>query len=114
MPDDGHSEITKQMMLENALLAPSKIKGAQAVDEIYSIVMENAVLIKVNMVQLKTQLLNCSDIHNVDNKYLDVLRNEINEFRKIFVKWIATFKKENDFPDEWHLFNNPDDFTDNK
>lgn len=105
LPDNSHSEVTKQAMLECAMIAPAKVKSAQVVDEIYSLVMENAVLIKVNMVQLKDQLWACSAIHEVEKKYLDVLRNEIEEFRKIFIQWVGTFEKENDYPDEWHLFN---------
>lgn len=107
LPDDNHSEGTKQLMLQNAMIIPAKLKGALAIDEIYSVVMESAVIIKINMVQLKDLLFTCSAIHNVDEKYVDVLRNEINEFRKVFVLWVASFDKENDYPDEWHLFNKP-------
>jgi hypothetical protein len=46
----------------------------------------------------------------MEAKYLDVLRNEIDAFREIFVKWVTSFDKNNDLPDEWHLFNDPSSF----
>ncbi len=112
IPENDHSDAAKRILLQNAVAVPAKIKIAMAVDEIYSFVMENAVLIKVNMVQLQEQLIALGGLHNVEEKYLDVLRKEIEEFRKIFVKWISFFEKENDFPDEWQLFNNPSNFPD--
>ena len=112
LPENDHSESTKRMMLQNAMAVPSKIKTAMAVDEIYSFVMENAVLIKINMVQLQEQLWALSALHNVEEKYLNVLRNEIEQFRKIFITWISYFEKGSDFPDDWHLFNDPSNFPD--
>ena len=112
LPENDHSESTKRMMLQNAMAVPSKIKTAMAVDEIYSFVMENAVLIKINMVQLQEQLWALSALHVVEEKYLDVLRKEIEQFRKIFISWVGYFEKENDFPDDWHLFNDPSTFPD--
>lgn len=110
LPEDDHAEITKRLMLENAMTVPAKIKGALAVDEVYSIVMESAVIIKVNICQLKAQLWACSTLHNIEEKYLDVLKVEIEKFRTIFIQWVGAFDKENDLPDEWHLFNDPDTF----
>ena len=113
LPDNDKADITKELMLHNAMTTPKKVKAAIEVDEIYSMVMEQAVLIKINMVELRIDLWACVALHGVDLKYVEVLKNEIEEFRKIFVKWVANFEKESDFPDEWHLFNNPSDFPDN-
>ena len=46
----------------------------------------------------------------VEQTYIDVLRNEIEAFRKIFIDWVAAMDKETDLPDEWHLFNDPANF----
>ena len=46
LPDNEQAATSKQLMLQNAMLVPTKIKGAMGVDEIYSIVMESAVIIK--------------------------------------------------------------------
>jgi hypothetical protein len=107
--EDDQSEFTQRLMKENAMLVPVKIKGVMGMD-IFSLKMENAVIIKVNICQLKDQLWSCEAIHEMEGKYLDVLRNEINAFREIFIKWVTSFDKNNDLPDEWHLFNDPSAF----
>ena len=71
--------------MENTITVTTKIKGAMAVDNVYSLVMENAVIIKVNICQLKDQLWACEAIHNVEERYLDVLKKEIKTFKKIFI-----------------------------
>ena len=107
--DDGHAESTKQMIMQNAYLIPAKIKGAMVM-EYYSLMIENAVIVKVNAVELKTALWACSTIHGIEQQYVDVLRNEIELFRQIFINWVTAFDKAHDLPDEWHLFNNPSTF----
>lgn len=112
LPEDDHADITKRLMMENAMIVPGKIKGAMGVDDVYSIVMESAVIIKVNICELKAQLWACSNIDCVEERYLDVLKDEIDEFKNIFIRWVSSFDKENDLPDEWHLFNDPASFPD--
>jgi hypothetical protein len=109
--DDDHAESTKYMIMQNAYLIPAKIKGAMAM-EYYSLMIENAVIVKVNAVELRTALWACNTLHGIEQQYIDVLRNEIEAFRKIFIDWISSFDKENDLPDEWHLFNDPASFPD--
>ena len=65
---------------------------------------------KVNAVELRTALWSCSTMHDIEQKYVDVIRDEIENFRKIFINWIGVFDKTNDLPDEWHLFNDPASF----
>ncbi len=109
LPDDDHAESTKGLLMQNAYLIPAKIRGAMGL-EYYSMMMENAVIIKVNACELRTMLWNCSTLHGIDETYVDVIRNEIDEFKKIFIQWVNSFDKENDLPDEWHLFNDPTSF----
>lgn len=109
LPDDEDAESTKQMIMQNAYLIPAKIKGAMAM-EYYSLMMENAVIVKVNATELRTALWACSTMHGIEQQYVDVLRNEIEAFRELFINWVKAFDKENDLPDEWHLFNDPASF----
>ena len=111
LPDDDHATDTKSLMMQNAMLISAKIAGAKGM-ELYSLMMESAVIIKVNVTQLRDQLWACKTFHNIEQQYIDVLRNEIDEFRKIFISWVTSFDKENDVPDEWHLFNDPASFPD--
>jgi hypothetical protein len=112
MAEEEYEEMTKGLMLQNAMVIPAKIRGAMAVDDVYSIVMENAVIIKVNVCELKAQLWACDEIHGVEKKYLEVLREEIAVFKTIFIQWVTSFDKENDLPDDWYLFNDPANFPD--
>ncbi len=102
---------TKTLMLENAYKIPVKIRGAMAID-IYSLMMEKAVIVKVNVMELKTQLWACEEMHGIEKKYTDVLKNEIAAFKELFIQWIKAFDKTNDLPDDWHLFNDPSTFSD--
>ncbi len=110
LPDDEFEEMTKGLMLQNAMIIPAKIRGAIAINDVYSLLMETAVIIKVNICELKAQLWACDEIHGIEKKYLEVLREEIEIFRGIFIQWISCFDKVNDLPDEWHLFNDPNSF----
>lgn len=62
--------------------------------------------------ELKAQLCACNALHGIEEKYVDVLRNEIEAFKKIFIQWVISFDKKNDLPDEWYLFNDPSSFPD--
>lgn len=96
--------------MQNATRYTRQIKVSLAVD-VFSLMMENAVIIKVNMMELKDQLWACEHIENIEVKYLQVLQNEIEVFKKIFVEWVTSFDKASDLPDEWHLFNDPASFS---
>lgn len=109
LPDDEDAESTKHMIMQNAYLIPAKIKGAMAM-EYYSLMMENAVIVKVNAMELRTALWACSTMHGIEQQYVDVLRNEIETFRELFINWVTAFDKTHDLPDEWHLFNDPASF----
>jgi hypothetical protein len=113
LPEDEDADSTRHLILQNAYLVPAKIKGAMVM-EYYSLMMENAVIIKVNICQLREQLWACKEFHGLEQQYIDVLRNEIDDFRKIFINWIASFDEKNDLPDEWHLFNDPSAFPDDE
>jgi hypothetical protein len=99
-------------MTSSAMIIPPKIKGALCVDA-YSVKMECAVLIKTHMCDLRSEIRIAEQFENLDKDYVDVMRNEIDSFRKIFVQWVDSFDRDEDYPDEWHLFNNPDDFPKN-
>ena len=108
--EDG--EATGRLIIENAMKVSAKIRGAISVDHVYSLAMENAVIIKVNICELKAQLWACEEIHEIDEKYIAVLNAEIETFKQLFILWILCFDKKSDLPDEWYLFNDPSTFTD--
>jgi hypothetical protein len=67
--------------------------------------MENATIIKIHARSLLTQTSSAKYLHLQDERYLKLLRDEIESFRVLFKEWVATFEsgttKEGD---GWGLF----------
>lgn len=100
-------ETTVQFMMENAMIIPAKIAGAQAVD-LYDLKMENATIIRKAARELFVyagSLRFEKDI--IDKDYILLLRKEIDEFRLLFIDWVASFDVWNYIKDDWGLFNPP-------
>lgn len=93
----------KEIMLMDVRKVCSKIFSAEETP-LYSLKMENAVFIKVSAQNLLAQEAGLRLLSLADPTYLKVLRDEIEEFRKIFVEWISTFNPETDMEDDWMLF----------
>ncbi len=103
LPEDDISGHYRQVMLEDALTLPPKIAAAEGAD-LYTLRMENAVLIKVAARNLLAQTSGLTMMGLSDPRYLNVLRQEVEEFRRLFVEWVTTFDKEKDIRDNWGLF----------
>lgn len=109
VPPDNEflQETTVRFMMENAMIIPAKIAGAQAVD-LYDLKMENATIIRKAARELSVyagSLRFEKDI--IDKDYIYLLRNEIDEFRLLFIDWVASFDIWNYIKDDWGLFNPP-------
>jgi hypothetical protein len=63
--------------------------------------MENAVLIKIAARELLTQTTMCKHERLCNLEYLQLLRNEIENFRLLYLAWVQTFDKSNDIADGW-------------
>jgi hypothetical protein len=94
----------KDIMIEDSVVIPAKIANAEAVTN-YILKMENAVLLKIHARSLYTQTTLLSFVANVDDEYLQLLRNEIDELQVLFKKWIAGFETDSTKEgDGWGLF----------
>ncbi|AFD05832.1 hypothetical protein [Solitalea canadensis] len=93
----------RDAMQENAFLLGAKIAGAEGGD-LYTLRMESAVIIKIHARELLTQTTLCKMEELVDEKYLQLLRDEIDNFRLLFIDWVNGFDRTNDVPDDWGLF----------
>lgn len=102
--DEDHAKIHRQIMLEDATIIPAKIAGAEAMDD-FILKMENATIIKIHARSLLTQTSSAKYLDLQDERYLKLLRDEIEAFRLLFKEWIVTFEngttKEGD---GWGLF----------
>lgn len=99
-------ESNKEYMMQNALMIPAKIAGAEGAD-IYDLRMENAAIIRKAARELITDACGLQMSGFKDVEYLDLLRREMEEFRILFAKWVASFDPDNYIIDRWGLFNPP-------
>jgi hypothetical protein len=106
---DEHMSEHRSWMMENAMKLGVKISGAMATGD-YILMQENAVVIKLAARELLTQTSGLKMFGYPNQDYLDALRSEIEEFKKLFVKWVRTFVREEPlWPDGWGLFYTEDD-----
>jgi hypothetical protein len=102
--DEDTAKIHRQIMLEDAMIIPAKIAGAEAMDD-YILKMENATVIKIHARSLLTQTSSAKYLDLQDERYLQLLRDEIEAFRLLFKTWVQSFEtgttKEGD---GWGLF----------
>jgi hypothetical protein len=102
--DEGRAKYHRELMLQDAMIIPAKIAGAEAMDD-YILKMENATIIKIHARSLLTQTSSAKYLDLQDERYLKLLRDEIEGFRLLFLQWVQTFEtgtiKEGD---GWGLF----------
>jgi hypothetical protein len=102
--DENTGKMHRQIMLEDAMIIPAKIAGAEAMDD-YILKMENATVIKIHARSLLTQTSSAKYLHLQDERYLKLLRDEIESFRLLFKAWIQTFEVDTTKEgDGWGLF----------
>ncbi|MCU0450358.1 MAG: hypothetical protein MUC97_11050 [Bernardetiaceae bacterium] len=88
---------------EHAMCLGVKISGAEASD-LYMLKMQNAVMVKAHATELLGLAGWCQNTGLSDGRYLKVLRDDIEEFRQLFVAWVKRFDKNNNQADGWGLF----------
>lgn len=93
-------------IIKNSSIIPAKIASAEAVD-LYDIKMENAAIIRKAARELLTDSTGLKMLGYPSLDYLELLRNEIEEFRILFAEWVKTFNEWDYIIDRWGLFNPP-------
>lgn len=101
--EEGDDFNLKQLMLEHAYMISSKIAGAAAT-ELYSYRLENAFSIKRYANELMTELALCESKQIGDQRYIPLLKEQIEELRRMFVKWVESFDRSKDVEDAWSLW----------
>ena len=92
-----------QQMLEDAYTLAPKIAGAESI-AYYQGKMEKAVQVKIAACSLQASTALCRMEEMADDQYIQVVRDEIENFRHLFLDWIDTFQEAEDLEDEWGLF----------
>lgn len=102
--DEDTAKIHRQIMLEDAMIIPAKIAGAEAMDG-YIPKMENATVVKIHARSLLTQTSSAKYLDLQDERYLQLLRDEIEAFRLLFKVWVQSFEHNTSKEgDGWGLF----------
>jgi len=105
--DEGEmlKEQSNQMMAD-AMMIPAKIAAAEGV-ALYDLRMENASIIRKAARDLVVGLRGLEIYGWNEPRYFNLLRAEVEEFRLLFIDWVAGFDRENYIIDRWGLFNPP-------
>lgn len=104
--DDEHLGHVKSIMYEDARLLTVKIAGAEG-GQLYDIKMEAAAIIRKAAMELMIQnhALKMFGFEYVE--YFQMVRDMLEEYRLLFIDWVAKFDKSNYIIDRWGLFNPP-------
>ncbi len=100
--DDSFITEQKAMILGDAYEAGAKIRSSEA-GNMYILRMENAGIIRKNAQFVKSSVLNLMMEGEADEEHGEIIRNEIDAFRQMFIAWINTFEKD-EYTDDWGLY----------
>jgi len=95
-----------EFLRTDAMLICPKIAGAEG-GGLYDIRMENAAIIRKAAREVMTSCTGLEMWAFKQTEYLELLRNEVEEFRVLFAEWVKTFAPWNYIIDRWGLFNPP-------
>lgn len=96
----------KGIFKESALIIPAKIAGAIGMG-IYDLKMENATIVRKCARELGTTCTSLKMFGFKEEAYLNLLREEIEALRLLFIEWVAGFDQFDYVVDRWGLFNPP-------
>ncbi|MEA2105966.1 MAG: hypothetical protein U9P82_04515 [Bacteroidota bacterium] len=96
----------KMQMLSDAARLTVKVAGAEGGD-LYDIRMQNAAIIRkaANDLMVQNHSLEAFGFEYVE--YFNIVRDLLEEFRLLFIDWVAGFDPWNYIIDRWGLFNPP-------
>ena len=101
--DEARKELYGGMMMEDALMLSTKFAGAEGVND-YILKMENATFMKVHARNLHAMTFQLALEETHAEEHLNLLREALAEFKKLFVEWVTAFDPKNRLDDGWGLF----------
>jgi len=104
--DDKYLMEVKGMMLSDAAQLTVKVAGAEAAS-LYDLKMENAAIIRKAARDLTVQQHSLKMFGFEYVEYYKIIRELIEEYRLLFIDWVAGFDKWDYVIDRWGLFNPP-------
>jgi hypothetical protein len=104
--EDKHLQMIKAFMIEDAAQLVVKVSGAQRMC-LYDLKMESAAIIRKAARDLVVQHNALEMFGFKDAHYFDIVRDLVEEYRLLFIDWVASFDPWDYVIDRWGLFNPP-------
>jgi len=104
--DDEVLKSTQGFMMHDASLLTIKVAGAEGCD-LYDLKMEGAAIIRKAARDLFVHVHTLKAFGFKETHYYDLVRTAIEEYRLLFIDWVASFDQWNYAIDRWGLFNPP-------
>jgi len=104
--NNAHLMDIKGLMLSDAAQLTVKVAGAEAAG-LYDLKMENAAIIRKAARDLMVQQHSLESFGFEYVEYWQMVRDLIEEYRLLFIDWVAGFDKGDYIIDRWGLFNPP-------
>lgn len=104
--DDDHMQSIKGQMIGDAALLTVKIAGAEG-GSLYDIKMEAAAIIRKAARDLMITNHSLEMFGFKEVQYFQIVRDLLEEYRLLFIDWVAGFDQWDYIIDRWGLFNPP-------
>lgn len=104
--NDKMLQMIKDQMLSDAFTLAPKIVNAETC-QLYDLKMENAAIIRKAARELSLQIHSLAAFEFEQVEYYQIVRDLVEEFRLLFIEWVATFDPKKYLVDRWGLFNPP-------
>jgi hypothetical protein len=101
--DEARKELYGHLMVESANVLQVKFFGAEGTDD-YILKMENAVMMKIHARQLHAMTYQLAVESTHAEEHLQLLRNALADFKKLFSLWVTSFDPHQKSPDGWGIF----------
>ncbi len=104
--DNEHLQYIKGFMFSDAAQLTVKIAGAEG-GGLYDLKMEAAAIIRKAARDLVVHSHSLKEFGFKEMEYYQIVRDLVEEYRLLFIDWVAGFDKWNYIIDRWGLFNPP-------
>ena len=101
--DEARRELYGGLMLEDAMVMSAKFAGAESIPD-FVLKMEKAVIMKVHAKSLNSMTYQLALEETHAEEHLELLRQAIEEYRKLFIDWIRSFDPAEKYDDGWGIF----------
>ena len=101
--DEARKELYGNIMMEDAKVMSAKFVGAENISD-YVLKMEKAVVMKVHAKNLNSMTYQLGMEGTHAEEHLELLREAIEEFRRLFKEWQRGFDPNEKNDDGWGIF----------